>query len=324
MTTNDMTPDPTHTPTATTTTSGTATSATVTPDPALNRPARWAITGASQGFGRALTDEVLRRGHDAIAVVRSRESLADVVAEVGDRLTVLTADLRDPDVVAEVGEAIAARDVDVLVNNAGRAIVGAVEEISLGELREQLELNFFAAAALTRAVLPPMRAKGRGAIVQMSSQGGRVSFPAAGAYSASKFALEGWSEALAAEVRPLGIGVMLVEPSRFRTGFNTAHSLRTVAESGAYVATVGAARADLTAVDGKQEGDPVRAARIIVDLVEEELANRSELPLRLPLGAEAVRRLRAAYSGNAAEVDRWAELSASADFPGMPPSRRAV
>ncbi|GAA5340271.1 oxidoreductase [Brevibacterium ammoniilyticum] len=324
MTTNDMTPDPTHTSTAATTTSGTITSATATRDAAPSRPARWAITGASQGFGRALTDEVLRRGHDAIAVVRSRESLDDVAAEVGDRLTVLIADLRDPEAVTEVGEAIAARDLDVLVNNAGRAIVGAVEEISIGELREQLELNFFAAAALTRAVLPTMRSRARGAIVQMSSQGGRVSFPAAGAYSASKFALEGWSEALAAEVRPLGVGVMLVEPSRFRTGFNTAHSLRTVAESGAYAATVGPARADLTAVDGRQEGDPVRAARIIVDLVEEELANRSELPLRLPLGAEAVRRLRAAYSGNAAEVDRWAEVAASGDFPGMPPSRRAV
>lgn len=285
---------------------------------------RWAITGASQGFGRALTEEVLARGHDAVVVVRDPESLQKLKADVGDRLTVLTADLRDETAVAEVGEALTALDVDVLINNAGRAIVGAVEEIGLNALREQLELNFFAAAALTRAILPSMRAKGRGAIVQMSSQGGRVSFPAAGAYSASKFALEGWSEALAAEVAPLGIGVMLVEPSRFRTGFNTAHSLRMTAGTDVYAAIVGPARADLAEVDGRQEGDPVRAAAIIVDLVEASLEGSGELPLRLPLGAEAVRRLRAAYSGGAAEVERLAAVAESADFPGMRPSQRAV
>ncbi|RNI17741.1 SDR family NAD(P)-dependent oxidoreductase [Flexivirga caeni] len=282
---------------------------------------QWVITGASQGFGCALATEVLDRGGEVLAVVRDTEALADLAAIHGARLHVVTADLRDQHDVAGVGEAIAATFgvPDVLVNNAGRAIVGSAEEVTMAGLREQLELNFFACAALTRLVIPGMRQRGSGTIVQLSSQGGRISFPGVGAYSASKFALEGWSEALAAELDPFGVRVMIVEPSRFRTGFNTAHSLALTPELEAYADVVGPVRADLAGADGIQEGDPARAAAIIADLVASE-----ELPLRLPLGAEAVERISRSHRDGLAHVERLAGLARSADYPGSAPSRRAV
>lgn len=286
-----------------------------------NANVQWVITGASQGFGRALTSEVLSRGAEVLAVVRNAASLDDLVAIHSPRLRVVTADLRHPDQVARVSDAIATAfgTPDVLVNNAGRAIVGAAEELTMDQLREQLELNFFTCAALTRSVVPGMRARGSGTIVQMSSQGGRVSYPGVGAYSASKFALEGWSEALAAEMEPFGVRVMIVEPSRFRTGFNTTHSLALTPEHGAYDEVVGPVRADLAGADGRQEGDPERAAAIIADF-----AAADEVPLRLPLGAEAAERISRSHRVGLAGVERLAELARSADFPGVAPSERAV
>ncbi|MGB2948482.1 MAG: SDR family NAD(P)-dependent oxidoreductase, partial [Rhodococcus sp. (in: high G+C Gram-positive bacteria)] len=168
-------------------------------------------------------------------------------------------------------------------------------------------------------VLPGMRQRGRGTIVQVSSQGGRISFPGAGSYSAGKFALEGWSEALAGEVAPFGIRVLVVEPSRFRTGFNGADVLQVAAPIDAYADMLSALRADMLAVDGKQEGDPVRAAEIIRDLITADTA-----PLRIPLGREAVRRLRDSYRRSLAELEQYADVSAGADFPGLPESVRPV
>ncbi|ADG77811.1 Short-chain dehydrogenase/reductase SDR OS=Tsukamurella paurometabola (strain ATCC 8368 / DSM/ CCUG 35730 / CIP 100753 / JCM 10117 / KCTC 9821 / NBRC 16120/ NCIMB 702349 / NCTC 13040) OX=521096 GN=Tpau_1180 PE=3 SV=1 [Tsukamurella paurometabola] len=268
------------------------------------------ITGASQGFGRDIAAEVLARGHTVIAIVRDSSRVVDLVAANPGRVEVVEADLAQQEGVDHAVMIARDREVGVLVNNAGRAICGAAEEVSMSDLRAQLELNFFAAAALTRAVLPGMRAQGYGTVVQLSSQGGRLSFPGVGAYSASKFALEGWSEALAGEVAPLGIRVMLVEPSRFRTGFNTTRSLGFAEQSGVYASTVGRVAADLAGVDGRQEGDPVRAARIIADIVAS-----AEVPLRLPLGAEAVDRLLAAYTSGTAAVETWADVARSADFP---------
>lgn len=272
----------------------------------------WLITGASQGFGKALATEVLGRGEDVVAVVRDTETLADLASKYRDHLTVISADLRVAQDVDKVAAVVESRAVDVLVNNAGRAIIGAAEEIDMVELREQLELNFFAAAALTRAALPGMRKRRGGTIIQMSSQGGRLSFPGVGAYSASKFALEGWSEALAAEVADFGIRVVLVEPSRFRTGFNTPHSLRLVDATSAYAAVVDPVRAELTGIDGRQEGDPARAAVILADL-----AHATDVPLRLPLGAEAVDRLTAAYDAGLTELRTWSSVARSADFPAQ-------
>ncbi|MBS1674419.1 MAG: SDR family NAD(P)-dependent oxidoreductase [Actinobacteria bacterium] len=281
----------------------------------------WLVTGASQGFGRALVEEILSRGERVLATVRDAAVLQDLEARHPDLLAIATGDLRDDAGVAGIVDAAAELFgvPDVIVNNAGRAIVGAAEELSMDQLRESLELNFFAAAALTRAFLPGMRERGSGTIVQFSSQGGRQTYPGVGAYSASKFALEGWSEALAAEVAPFGVRVMIVEPSRFRTGFNTGRSLSLGATIDAYAGIVGPVRRDLSGADGLQEGDPARAARIIADL-----AHAETVPLRLPLGAEAVLRLSAAYERSLEGVREWAELARSADFPGVAASSRAV
>jgi NAD(P)-dependent dehydrogenase (short-subunit alcohol dehydrogenase family) len=155
--------------------------------------------------------------------------------------------------------------------------------------------------------------------VQMSSQGGRMSYPGVSAYSASKFALEGWSEALAGEVAPFGIRVLIVEPSRLRTGFNAAGVLEFAETSETYRDLLADVRADLAGADGRQEGDPVRAAEIIVSL-----AHSDELPLRLPLGSEAVERLSRAYWRGLDEVDRWAETARGADFEDAPASARPI
>lgn len=287
----------------------------------MTTPLTWLITGASQGFGKALTGEVLGRGQAVVAAVRDPEAVADLVHRYPDTLSVVVADLREPGAVEHVADRAVSRfgAVDVLVNNAGRAIVGAAEELTLEQLREVLELNFFAAAALTRAVLPGMRERKSGTVIQMSSQGGRLSYPGVGAYSASKFALEGWSEALAAEMAPFGVRVVLVEPSRFRTGFNTSHSLGMATTMDAYADVVGPVRADLSGADGIQEGDPARAAVILADL-----AQADDVPLRLPLGTEAVARLGQCYERELANVLDWAEVARGADFPGMPAAARAV
>jgi short-subunit dehydrogenase len=281
----------------------------------------WLITGASQGFGRALAAEVLSRGEAVVAAVRDEESVRVLRERYPGQLSVAVADLRDPGAVERVIGVARERleTPDVLVNNAGRAIVGAAEELTPFQLRELMELNFFAAAELTRAILPGMRERGSGTIIQMSSQGGRMSFPGAGAYSASKFALEGWTEALASEAAPFGVRAVLVEPSRFRTGFNTSHSLGMAPSLGAYAAVLDPVRADLIGADGVQEGDPARAAVILADL-----AHAEEVPLRLPLGAEAVERISAAYTRDLTGVQRWADVARSADYPDAVPSTRPV
>ncbi|MGW0483967.1 SDR family NAD(P)-dependent oxidoreductase [Nonomuraea sp. NPDC003214] len=281
----------------------------------------WIITGASRGFGRALAEAALKAGDRVVAAVRRPGSVADLAAEYPDSCLVAAFDARD--VAGAEGLVRDSLDrfgqIDVLVNNAGRAVVGAVEEVSDAQLRELMDLHLFGPAALIRAVLPAMRERRTGTIVQMSSQGGRTSFPGVSAYSASKFALEGWSEALAGEVAPFGVRVMIVEPSRFRTGFNGGDVLEFAEPSATYRDLLADVRADMAGTDGRQEGDPVRAAEIIVSL-----AHGDEVPLRLPLGREAVERISGAYRRGLDEVERWAEVARSADFEGVPASVRPV
>ncbi|MEU0493129.1 SDR family NAD(P)-dependent oxidoreductase [Nocardiopsis sp. NPDC006139] len=284
-------------------------------------PKTWIITGASRGLGRALAQAALAAGERVAAAVRDPGGVADLAAEHPDRFLALAHDVRDTAAAPSLARAVLDRfgSIDVLVNNAGRAVVGAAEEVGDGPLRELMELHLFGPAALVRAVLPAMRARGAGTIVQMSSQGGRISFPGVSAYSASKFALEGWSESLAGEVAPFGVRVMLVEPSRFRTGFNGADVLEFAADSAVYRDVLAAVRADMAGADGRQEGDPERAAGIIVSLVR-----GGEVPLRLPLGREAVERLGAAHRRGLAELERWAGTARDADFAGVPASVRPV
>jgi len=281
----------------------------------------WIITGASRGFGRALAESALAAGDHVVAAVRRPESVADLAAEHPDDCLIAKFDARDVTAAADLVRATLDRfgQLDVLVNNAGRAVVGAVEEVTDAQLRELMDLHLFGPAALVRAALPAMHARGTGTIVQMSSQGGRMSYPGVAAYSASKFALEGWSEALAGEVAPFGIRVLIVEPSRFRTGFNAAEVLEFAESSDTYRDLLAGVRADLAGADGLQEGDPARAAEIIVSL-----AHSAEVPLRLPLGREAVERISGAYRRGLDEVERWAETARGADFAGVPASVRPI
>jgi len=281
----------------------------------------WIITGASRGFGRALAESALAAGDQVVAAVRRPESVADLEARYPNHCLTAKFDARDSTAAVDLVRDTLDRfgQLDVLVNNAGRAVVGAVEEVSDAQLRELMDLHLFGPAALVRAALPAMRARGTGTIVQMSSQGGRMSFPGVSAYSASKFALEGWSEALAGEVAPFGIRVIIVEPSRFRTDFNAADVLEFADASQTYRDLLADVRADLAGADGRQEGDPARAAEIIVSLTHSD-----EVPLRLPLGREAVERISGAHRRGLNEVERWAEIARSADFEGVPASVRPV
>ncbi|MBQ1061963.1 MULTISPECIES: SDR family NAD(P)-dependent oxidoreductase [Micromonospora] len=279
----------------------------------------WIITGASSGLGLGLAEAALQAGEHVIGTARRADRFDGLKARYGDGLLAVAHDVRDTAGAAGVVQRaleVFGR-VDVLVNNAGAGQVGAAEEITDAALRAMLEQHLFGPAAYVRAVLPHMRERRSGAVVQMSSQGGRMSFPAVGSYSAGKFALEGWSEALAGEVAPFGIRVLIVEPSRFRTAFNAADVLNTARQSSIYEGVTGAVRANMEGADGIQEGDPARAARVIRNMLD-----TPDAPLRLPLGAEAVRNLTRAYRAALDDVEKWASVSESADFPGMPPAVR--
>jgi NADP-dependent 3-hydroxy acid dehydrogenase YdfG len=280
----------------------------------------WIITGASSGLGLALAGAALEAGERVVGTARRVDRFASLASRYGDQLLPVEHDVRDTQSAsAVVQQALDAFGrVDVLVNNAGAGQVGAAEEITDRALRDMLDQHLHGPAAYVRAVLPQMRRQHSGAIVQMSSQGGRMSFPAVGSYSAGKFALEGWSEALAGEVAPFGIRVLIVEPSRFRTQFNAPGVLNTAAQHSGYDDVIGAVRANMAEADGIQEGDPDRAATVIRDILQAE-----DAPLRLPLGAEAVRNLTRVYQRDLDDVRRWAAASEAADLPGMPPAVRA-
>ncbi|MGW6563490.1 oxidoreductase [Streptomyces hydrogenans] len=244
----------------------------------------WLITGANSGFGRAFTEAAVAAGDVVVAGARRVGALDDLVAAHPDQVDAVSLDVTDHAVVDRVVREVAERHgrIDVLVNNAGRTHVGSVEETDDAELRSLFDVHVFGPAALTRAVLPYMRARRSGAIVQLSSVGGQMSMAGFGAYSATKFALEGMSEALAAEVNPLGIHVLIVEPGAFRTSLfgNGSLSPDTIAD---YTDTVGATRAYVEGGDGGQTGDPAKAAAAVLAAL-----NADEKPMRLALGDDSI------------------------------------
>lgn len=265
----------------------------------------WFVTGASSGFGRALTEAAVAAGDVVVATARRPDALADLVARYPDQVDAVPLDVTDPAAVAAVVVDAERRygRLDVLVNNAGRGQVGAAEETTDAELRDLFELHLFGPAALVRAVLPGMRARRRGTIVQLSSFGGQVAYPGFSAYSATKFALEGYSEALAAEVAPLGIRVLVIEPGAFRTSFSGSGLVES-RQLPDYADSVGPTRAMIKGVDGRQPGDPARAAAAIRQAV-----NAEEAPLRLPLGSDAVDGIRGHAEAMLADLARWEHLS---------------
>lgn len=270
----------------------------------------WLITGATSGFGRAIAEAALAAGDTVVAAARRPQALDDLAGRYPGRVNAVALDVTDhgriADVVADV--VLWHGRIDVLVNNAGRGLVGAVEETTDRELRDLMDLHFFGPAALTRAVLPHMRAQGSGAIVQLTSQGGRLSFPGVGGYSATKFALEGLTEALAGEVAPFGIKVMIVEPGAFRTSF-AGGGLLMADEMPEYADTVGQVRKGLPDSDGRQPGDPAKAAAAILTALDAE-----DTPLRLPLGSDAADAVAASLDGLRKEFAAWEPLIRSTDF----------
>jgi NAD(P)-dependent dehydrogenase (short-subunit alcohol dehydrogenase family) len=266
----------------------------------------WLVTGATSGFGRAIVDVALERGDAVVATSRRTDALDDLAGN--DRALVTRLDVTD---AADREAAVAAAlerfgRIDVLVNNAGRTQVGAVEETTDDELRFLFELHFFAPAALTRLVLPPMRAQGSGAIVQMSSVGGQVTAPGFGAYCATKFALEGLTQTLQEEVAPFGIHTLIVEPGAFRTGLFRADAAYLSDEMPEYADTVGPTRAYVRDGHGQQPGDPVKAAHAIATALDAERP-----PLRLVLGADAIGNIRRRLASVAEELDSWEHVGAA-------------
>jgi NAD(P)-dependent dehydrogenase (short-subunit alcohol dehydrogenase family) len=263
----------------------------------------WMITGSSSGFGRAIADAVLARGDRLVATARRVEALADLAEH--ERAHVVALDVTDPaGREAAIAEAIERFGrIDVLVNNAGRTQVGAVEETTDDELRFLFELHFFAPAALTRAVLPHMRRQGGGAVVQMSSVGGQVTAPGFGAYCATKFALEGLTETLRDEVAGFGIHTLIVEPGAFRTGLFRPGAAYLSEAMDEYADTVGPTREYVQQGDGTQPGDPAKAAAAILTALDAD-----EPPLRLVLGADAIANVEGRLERLSGELQSWREV----------------
>ncbi|MBV9717397.1 MAG: SDR family NAD(P)-dependent oxidoreductase [Solirubrobacterales bacterium] len=275
----------------------------------MNENRVWLITGASSGFGRALAEAALGRGDRVVATARDPGRL-NLAAD--DAVQVIALDVTDPaERLSAVDQALARFGrIDVLVNNAGRTQVGAVEETTDEELRSLFELHFFAPVALIRAVLPHMRAQGGGAIVQMSSVGGQVT-PGFGAYCATKFALEGITQTLHDEVAPLGIRTLIVEPGAFRTGLfrpDAAYHSQPMAE---YAQTVGPTRDYVSGGHGLQPGDPAKAAQAILRALDAD-----EPPLRLVLGGDAIDNIRARLDELTDELGRWEDVGRSTAIDG--------
>ncbi|KFE70765.1 oxidoreductase [Hyalangium minutum] len=270
----------------------------------------WFVTGSSSGFGRCIVEEVIERGGCVVATARNPRSLEDLVARAPERVLAVRLDVTKPEEIRDAISSAVERfgGIDVLVNNAGYSVVGAVEETSDEELRAAFEALFFGAVAVTRAVLPLMRERRSGTIVQVSSVAGLVTYPGVGAYSAAKHALEGLSESLAKEVEPHGVRVLIVEPGMFRTKL-LGPSFRLMPEIEGYAAMVGPMRAYAKQSDGQQPGDPAKAAKAIVDAVA-----ASTSTLRLPLGPDAPAAIREKLARVKEDVDRTEQLALSTGF----------
>jgi NAD(P)-dependent dehydrogenase (short-subunit alcohol dehydrogenase family) len=267
----------------------------------------WFITGSTSGLGRAFVDAARARGERVVATARRPDALAGLE---GDDVLTVALDVTHHDAIEPALDAAIQHfgRIDVLVNNAGIGFVGALEEMSLDDLRRAMETMFFGAAALTRAILPRMRAQGSGTIVQISSQGGRMAGPGVSAYCAAKFALEGLSEAVAGEVAPFGVRVLIVEPGNFRSDL-LGRSLHTAAPMGEYATTVGVTRSYFASEDRRQSGDPAKSAAAVMTALDAD-----DPPLRLVLGADALEGLRGKYEELIVELTRWEELARSTSF----------
>jgi NAD(P)-dependent dehydrogenase (short-subunit alcohol dehydrogenase family) len=270
----------------------------------------WFVTGCSSGLGRALCERLLERGENVVATARDMAKIENFGKRFPDHAVLIKLDITDTaSVNAAVREALSRGGVDVLVNNAGYGLVGALEEVDEQTVKDAFDANVYGAYRLIRAFLPHMRARKSGHILNVSSMAGFVGGPGFTFYSATKFALEGMSEALAKEVAPFGINVTLIEPGPFRTDFRSEKSLRSAPPMEAYADTVGRFRKMLADTDGKQPGDPRKAADAMIAVVAAD-----HPPLRLPLGEVCMQAMRAKLATVAQDMDRWAAVSAATSF----------
>lgn len=265
----------------------------------------WFITGASAGFGKSFAEYAISQGYNVVVTARRLDKLEAIKAIAPNQVEVLRMDVNNNDEIAGAVKAVIARfgRIDVLINNAGFGIVGAVEETPENELRAQMETNFFGAVSVTRTCLPIFRQQKSGSIVNISSLGGQLSFAGFSAYSASKFALEGLSEALAAELAPFGIKVLIVEPGSFRTEL-AGSAMKYMPEIEAYKDTVGQTRSFAKGMNGTQEGDPLKAAAAI-----DKALNAENTPLRLQLGEDAVNAIKQHSENLLKELAEWEPIA---------------
>lgn len=273
-------------------------------------PKTWLITGSSRGLGRALAEAVLSAGDNLVATARSTRELEDLVARYPGQVILQALDVTDfAAAKAAVGAAVDRFGrLDVVASVAGYGNLGPIEDTSIEDFRAQIDANLFGPIHLSKAVIPLMRAQASGHILTFSSVGGRIGSTGRAPYSAAKFGLEGFSEVMATELAPLGVKVTIIEPGGFRTDFagssQTIHAVRPD-----YDSTVGQAARFQREYDGKQPGDPAKAAQVILKLVALE-----DPPLRLLLGSDAVKVVEAADARKAEADRKWRDLSASTDF----------
>lgn len=271
----------------------------------------WFITGSSTGFGRSLTEAVLQKGHSVIATARKPEQLDDLVQQYPNTSKAIRLDVTNLQEVRDaVNEAIAAFGrIDVLVNNAGYGLIGALEEVSDEQIQRNFDTNLFGAIHMMRAVLPIMRQQGSGHIVNMSAIAGFTNELGFSIYGGAKFALEGVSEAVRGEVAPFGINVTIVEPGPFRTDFIGRSLNRAAHQMEEYQPTVGQFLQFLNTIEGKQPGDPVKAANAIIQVIESE-----HPPLRLVLGKYAYSKFREKIKSLTQELEDWEAIAINTDF----------
>jgi NAD(P)-dependent dehydrogenase (short-subunit alcohol dehydrogenase family) len=277
----------------------------------LGKNAVWLITGCSKGLGRALARQALESGYRVVVSARDVSAVEDIVKEHPAVALAVQLDVTKPD---EAKAAVRAAErqfgaVDVLVNNAGYGYLGAIEEGEDAGVRAMFETNVFGTWNMIKAVLPGMRERGRGHVVNISSVGGLTTFPGVGFYHMAKFAVEGLSETLAKELAPFGLGVTVVEPGAFRTDFRGGSMKQSNVRLAAYADTVGKARDGVTAAHGKQQGDPVLGGKAIIAALEAD-----KPPLHLVLGGDALDLIRSKLDDLGRELDTWEELTRSTSF----------
>ena len=283
-------------------------------------PKTWFITGASSGFGSAFAQYALQMGYNVVATARNPERLKDLVAQAPKQVLALELDVNRPqDSQAAVAAAVQRFGrVDVFINNAGYGVLGAAEETPESELRALMDTNFFGAVAVIKDALPVLRAQKSGSIVNISSLGGQLSFAGFSAYSASKFALEGFSEALAQEVAGFGVKVLIVEPGNFRTNL-LGSGTREMPAMEAYQQTVGGTREFARNMHGAQLGDPMKAAAAIDRALAAE-----KTPLRLQLGEDAIGAIRDHANQLLQDLEQWAPVGSATRIEGATASARPL